>query len=98
RSHFSVPLSLLLAQIFSRARSPAVRAATSARFFRDGLGVCAALSIRGWRTGDRIRQRCGETVVAPVVHMQPIRRQEYLERDAVDVMPVAHERKAVKHV
>src|SRR6516164_10931548 len=62
----------------------AVRAATSVRFFRDGLTVSAALSIRGCRIGDRIRQRFGETAVAPVVHMQAIRRERYLERDAVD--------------
>src|SRR6516162_7964314 len=76
----------------------AVRAARSARFFRDGLTVCAALSIRGCRIGDRIRQRFGETAVAPVVHMQAIRREKYLERDAVDVVPVPHEGEAAKHV
>src|SRR5215813_13556593 len=91
----------------SRAQGPAceggcpdsaVRAATSVRFFRDGLTVSAALSIRGCRIGDRIRQRFGETAVAPVVHMQAIRRERYLERDAVDVVPVPHEGEAVKHV
>src|SRR5262245_2448075 len=82
----------------TRRLRAAVRAATSAWFFRGGLGICAALSIRRYRVADRIHQRFGETVVAPVVHMQQIRRQEYLERDAVNVVPVPHEREAVKHV
>src|SRR5262245_13334789 len=82
----------------TRRLRAAVRAATSAWFFRGCLGICAALSIRRCRVADRTHQRIGETVVAPVVHMQPIRRQEYLEGDAVNVVPVPHEREAVKHV
>src|SRR5262252_5653730 len=65
----------------SGLRMPAVRAATSARFFRHGLGIRAALSSGGCRVGDRIRQRFGETAVAPVVHMQAVRGEKYLERD-----------------
>src|ERR1700757_3307837 len=72
--------------------------APSARSSRDGLGIRAALSIRGCRVGDRIRQRFSETAVAPVVHVQPIGREKYLERDASDVVPVPHEREAVKLV
>jgi hypothetical protein len=53
------------------------RAATSARFSCDGFGACgAALWTRRRRIGDRIREGFGETVVAPIVHMQPVRRKE----------------------
>src|SRR5262249_34818499 len=79
-------------RFFIGARSPGVRAATLARVFRERLTVCAALSFRGRRIGDRARQRLGETAVAPVVHMQAIRREKYLERYAVDVVPVPHSR------
>src|SRR5262245_35117359 len=77
-------------------RTPRLRApsATSTRVSRDGFGICTLLPIRHCRIGDRICERFGETVVAPVVHMQCVGRKECLEWDAVDFVPVPHERKA----
>src|SRR5215510_9004618 len=36
--------------------------------------------------------------MAPVVHMQSVRGEERLERDSLPLVPMAHERKAMKHV
>jgi hypothetical protein len=50
-----------------------LEAATSARFSSGGVGACVAALSRRCRIGDRIREGFGETIIAPVVHMQPVR-------------------------
>jgi hypothetical protein len=49
-----------------------LQAATSARFFSGGVGACIAALSRRCRIGDRVREGFGETIIAPVVHMQPV--------------------------
>jgi hypothetical protein len=70
----------------------------SALFSSGGVGVCVAALLRRCCVGDRIREGFGETIIAPVVHMEPVRRKECLEWHTIDVVPVPHESKAVKHV
>jgi hypothetical protein len=70
----------------------------SARFSSAGVGACVAALSRRCCIGDRIGEGFGETIIAPVVHMQPVLRKECLEWHTIDVVPVPHESKAVKHV
>src|SRR5262249_32333557 len=48
------------------------------------------------RVSDRARQRIGEAAIAPVIHMQAVRREECFEGHAGDVVPVPHQGEAVK--
>ena len=48
--------------------------------------------------GDGVGERFGETAVTPVVHVQPVRRKECLERESLVLVPIAHEAEAMKYV
>ena len=58
----------------------------SALFASGGVGVCVAALLRRCCVGDRIREGFGETIIAPVVHMEPVRRKECLEWHTIDVV------------
>ncbi len=54
------------------------------------------------RTGGRFGDRGGEQLrhagIAPVVHVQFVRRDEGVERHVLNVVPVAHHREAVEQI
>src|SRR5262245_18938782 len=60
--------------------------------------VLAARLVQRRCIGDGVGQRFGETAVAPIVHVKPVRRKECLERESLMLVPIAHEGEAMKHV
>src|SRR5262245_4225963 len=58
----------------------------------------AADPIRRGGVGNCLCERFGEAAIAPVVHVQSVRREECLERDSLVLLPIAHECEAMKHV
>src|SRR6476646_9078266 len=76
-------------------RSPSVSPGTlmrrDGRSNRSGGGPLRSL-------GDRETEPFGETGVAPVIHVQPIRRYERFERQMFSLVPMPHQIEAAKMI
>ena len=48
--------------------------------------------------GDRAREQLRHAAIAPVVHVQRVRRDESLERNMLDFVPVAHQREPIEQI
>ena len=48
--------------------------------------------------GDGVGEKLGDAAIAPVVHVQPVGRDERFERNVLNFVPIAHDREAVEQV